>query len=322
MPPDTSLQRRLSGGLDHQDREGRAGAPPAPAAEEDRLRAPSTRRRRDARPTFLEFIEWFSVIWTVECGRRISFRPVLRWLLAVGFVLSAVSGIPAASLQPGLVKQQFIFAQSFTPTNHSSTIVETKSSLLAAWFGGPEARHPSNTIFTARYDRGKWSDPQQIADGVQADGHTRYQCWNPVLFQPARGPLLLFYKVGPSPETWWSMLMISTNEGRTWSKPTRLPDGCVGPVRNKPVELADGSLLCGASTESNGWAVHMERCFGLGERWEDHPAGESPFVAGDPANDSRARLAVAPGPVSNQARVHRGNHVHERREDLGRFGAD
>src|SRR4029450_11987896 len=70
------------------------------------------------------------------------------------------------------------------------------------------------------------------------------------------------------PEGWWGMMMTSTNEGRTWSKPARLPHGCVGPVRNKPVELEDGSLLCGASTEDKGWAVHMERCLDLGRRWE------------------------------------------------------
>jgi len=198
-----------------------------------------------------------------------AIRASLLRLLPVWFLVSAISAIAAeAKDQPGLLTQEFIFEHGPAPTNHSSTIVETKSGLLAGWFGGPEARHPSNTIFTARYEGRKWSTPTQVADGIQADGKTRYQCWNPVLFQPTRGPLLMFYKVGPSPEAWWGMMMTSTNNGRTWSKPTRLPDGFIGPVRNKPVELTDGSLLCGASTEDNGWAVHMERCFDLGGRWE------------------------------------------------------
>jgi len=64
------------------------------------------------------------------------------------------------------------------------------------------------------------------------------------------------------------VLMTSTNEGQTWSRPARLPAGFVGPVRNKPIELSDGSLLCGASTEHPGWLVHMERAFELGQRWE------------------------------------------------------
>ena len=58
--------------------------------------------------------------------------------------------------------------------------------------------------------------------------------------------------------------------------PTRLPDGCIGPVRNKPVELSDGSLLCGASTEDGGWAVHMERAVDRVRRWEKTPKLAAP----------------------------------------------
>jgi hypothetical protein len=67
------------------------------------------------------------------------------------------------------------------------------------------------------------------------------------------------------------MLMTSGDNGRTWSKPARLPDGDVGPVRNKPVSWPDGSLLCGASTEDHGWQVHMERTPDLGATWERTP---------------------------------------------------
>ena len=42
----------------------------------------------------------------------------------------------------------------------------------------------------------------------------RYPCWNPVLFQPKDGPLMLFYKVGPSPDNWWGMLMTSGGRRR------------------------------------------------------------------------------------------------------------
>jgi predicted neuraminidase len=173
-----------------------------------------------------------------------------------------------ALAQPGLLSSGFIVDQPPFPTSHASTLVETRDGILAAWFGGPRERHPEVIIWTARYASGKWSPPVQVADGIQADGQTRYPCWNPVLFQPSRGPLLLFYKVGPSPEAWWGMLMTSGDQGRTWSKPRRLPDGQVGPVRNKPVQWPDGSLLCGASTEDRGWRVHMERTSDLGGSWE------------------------------------------------------
>ena len=171
-----------------------------------------------------------------------------------------------ASAAGGILKSKFIFERGAVPTNHASTIVESKEGLLAAWFGGPGARDPLNSIYSARYDGTNWSRPVRILEG--GTGSARFQCWNPVLFQPSRGPLLLFYKVGPSPEEWWGMLATSTNAGRSWTQPKRLPDGFIGPVRNKPMELQDGSLLCGASVEQGGWSVHMERASSSGERWE------------------------------------------------------
>ena len=173
--------------------------------------------------------------------------------------------------QPGLVKSEFIFQTAPFAASHASTLVETRDGLLAAWFGGPHERHPEVVIWTARYDGRRWSAPVQVADGIQEGGKTRFACWNPVLFQPPAGPLLLFFKVGPSPSEWWGMIMTSTDQGRTWSKPRRLPDGQVGPVRNKPVSMADGSILCGASTEDQGWRIHMERSPDGGTSWERTP---------------------------------------------------
>jgi predicted neuraminidase len=83
-----------------------------------------------------------------------------------------------------------------------------------------------------------------------------------VLFQPSRGPLVLFYKVGPSPREWWGLARTSADQGRSWSDAIRLPAGILGPIRAKPVELAGGELLAGSSTEQAGWVVHMERWTG------------------------------------------------------------
>jgi predicted neuraminidase len=177
---------------------------------------------------------------------------------------------PAGSLaaQPGWVASGFICDHPPFPSSHASTIVDTPDGVLAAWFGGPHERHPEVVIWTARYAGHHWSPPVQVADGIQADGTTRFPCWNPVLFQPSSGPLLLFFKVGPSPDRWWGMLMTSPDHGRTWSAPRRLPAGQVGPVRNQPVQWPDGSLLCGSSTEDHGWRVHMEWTPDLGATWE------------------------------------------------------
>ena len=90
-----------------------------------------------------------------------------------------------------------------------------------------------------------------MATGIQPEG-PRQPTWNPVLFQPPSGPLLLFYKVGPSARaSWWGMVIRSADAGKTWSQAQRLPDGILGPIKNKPVVLPDGSWLSGSSTEEH-----------------------------------------------------------------------
>ena len=162
---------------------------------------------------------------------------------------------------------EFVFESAPFPQCHASTIVETKEGLVAAWFGGKHEKSPDVGIWLSRQIAGKWTAPVEVANGVESPA-TRYPCWNPVLFQPRHGPVMLFYKVGPDPKSWWGMLMTSSEDGRTWSQPRRLPENILGPVKNKPVQLAKGDILCGSSTENAGWQVHFERTADLGKTWE------------------------------------------------------
>jgi predicted neuraminidase len=187
---------------------------------------------------------------------------ILLMLVAFLVVGGATQNAPTPA-SPAIVKSEFIFEHAPFPSAHASTIVETKGGLVAAWFGGTRERDPDVGIWLSRYEGSRWSAPVEVANGVQPDGK-RHPCWNPVLFQPSRGPLLLFYKVGPSPDAWWGMVRTSTDEGRTWSPAVKLPDGILGPIRAKPVELPGGVLLAGSSTENDGWVVHMERYSGDG----------------------------------------------------------
>lgn len=189
-----------------------------------------------------------------------------------------------------VVRSEFLYERAPFPSAHASTIVETREGLLAAWFGGTRERHPDVGIWVSRLSAGGWSEPIEVANGVQPDG-SRHPCWNPVLFQPSRGPLLLFYKVGPSPSEWWGLARTSTDQGRTWSDPLKLPDGMLGPIRAKPVELAGGELLAGSSTEHAGWVVHMER-FSV-----QAPAGlasASAWRKSGPLNDPKQFGAIQP----------------------------
>jgi predicted neuraminidase len=121
---------------------------------------------------------------------------------------------------------------------------------------------------------------------VQADG-TRHPCWNPVLFELSPGILALYYKVGPTPRTWWGMQRTSRDNGETWSEARRLPDGILGPVKNKPVRLSDGSILSGSSTETDTrpsvWRVHFERSTDGGEKWT---VVKPPAAVGTPELDA------------------------------------
>jgi len=183
---------------------------------------------------------------------------VLCPLIAVTLIALAEDALSRTS---PIVLSEFVFERAPFPSAHASTIVQTREALVAAWFGGTRERDPDVGIWVARHDGTRWSTPVEVANGIQPDGK-RLPCWNPVLFQPTGGPLLLFYKVGPSPSGWWGLVRTSADEGRTWSAPVKLPDGILGPIRAKPIEIEPGALLAGSSTEHDGWVVHMERFSG------------------------------------------------------------
>jgi predicted neuraminidase len=165
----------------------------------------------------------------------------------------------AIAAQPGYVTSEFIADSPPTATSHASTIVESKDALMCAWFGGTKERARDVVIWLSRNEGKGWSAPVEVANGIHDDQRIQYPCWNPVLFRPRNGPLLLFYKEGSAPSAWWGMLKYSEDNGRTWSRPRKLPGGIYGPIRNKPIELDDGTILCGSSTEDQGWRVHIER---------------------------------------------------------------
>jgi predicted neuraminidase len=63
------------------------------------------------------------------------------------------------------------------------------------------------------------------------------------------------------------MVITSADEGATWSKPRRLPEGILGPIKDKPIRLDNGTILSPSSTENDGWQVHMERSNDGGATW-------------------------------------------------------
>ncbi len=210
-------------------------------------------------------------------------------------VLSLVPFLAVQAADPALIKSEFIYDTGPYPQIHATTIEETPTGLVAAWFGGTHEKNPDVGIWVSREVDGKWTESIEVANGIQhtlSDGTVvRHPTWNPVLFQPADGPLLLFYKAGPTPQTWWGMLTTSADGGQTWDQPRRLPEGILGPVKNKPVQLPDGAILCPTSEETpdedhkkQKWTAHFEITRDLGKTWERTP----------PLHDGTAIQAIQP----------------------------
>jgi len=194
------------------------------------------------------------------------------------------------SKAPGIVVSDELI-QPGAPSCHAPTLVETsRGDLVVAYFAGTYERNPDCNIYVniKRKGHSGWGKPILVADG---DGTA---CWNPVLTEMPDGELWLFYKVGKAVKDWTGWLVKSTDGGYSWGRPEALPEGFLGPVKNKPLLIeangaagstgAAGSagatgaagttkatkaagavkatkaykLLCGSSTEEGGWRFHVE----------------------------------------------------------------
>ena len=192
------------------------------------------------------------------------------WAVAVAGG-SQENGEPGCLLsKPGVVLEEFVFTEAPFPSCHAATIAAVNGEPVCAFFGGTRERHPDVCIWISHRFNGRWTPVIKVADGVQSPD-LRYPTWNPVLFRPKGGDLHLFYKVGPSPGRWWGMVTTSSDGGWNWTDPKPLIDDTgerlIGPVKNKPIQLADGTVLAGSSTEDNGWRVHVERSTDRGQTW-------------------------------------------------------
>jgi len=150
---------------------------------------------------------------------------------------------------------------------HASTLEFTPGgALVCAFFGGEGEGKPDCAIWTAIRDGDGWLPPQRL---VAAEGVPH---WNPVLFSHG-GETLLYFKVGPDVPSWQTWYTRSA-DGMQWSEPLLIPSEGVlprGPVKNKPIHLADGRICAPSSVEGG----HVWDCFidlsGDGVNWTLHP---------------------------------------------------
>ncbi len=193
------------------------------------------------------------------------------------FLLIFLLGYKAYAQSDAIKVRGYIYEKAPYIECHASTLAYTPKGVVGAWFGGTKEANKDVEIWFSSYNKGKWSEPKSVANGIQHN-KKRYPTWNPVLYQIPKGDLMLFYKVGPSPQSWWGELITSKDNGKTWSDPKRLPEDILGPIKNKPVLLNDGTLLCPVSTEvshEDGWRLHFEKTKDWGKTWEISPVVDS-----------------------------------------------
>lgn len=196
---------------------------------------------------------------------------ILRASVTVlALIFPSITGFNQITLKK--VSEELVFKSPPFAQCHASTIVEvTPGRYMVAAFGGTAEGNKDVCIWLTTSENDKFGKPVKIADGIINDSLI-YPCWNPVLFKTREGMLILWYKEGPSPRTWWGMVRTSTDDGITWTSPERLPTGILGPIKNKPVQLPDGTILSPSSVEtSQSWKVHIEKSLDSGKTWKVIP---------------------------------------------------
>lgn len=189
----------------------------------------------------------------------------MKIFYAFKFSVLVLFSIALEAASPALIKEEFIFDTAAFESCHASTLVQTDSGkLLCAWFAGTKEGASDVKIWMAELQQEGWKGPQIIARSQE-----NIPCWNPVLFKMPNNEIILFYKEGRTPLDWSGVLKRSLDEGQSWSESEPFPAGVIGPVKNKPLLLSDGTLLCGSSIESfRRWGCWVDITSDSGKSWK------------------------------------------------------
>lgn len=166
-----------------------------------------------------------------------------------------------------VICREFVFGDQrpFASCHASTLLLLPNGEILVAWFGGSQEGAGDVAIWISRHTSGgQWEPPVKVADreGVPH--------WNPVLFQGQDEIIFLFYKVGHQIRDWQTLVTVSKDNGHTWADPRLLVEGDIGgrgPVKNKPVTLANGTWLAPASVENDHWDAFVDISMDQGRTW-------------------------------------------------------
>jgi len=150
-----------------------------------------------------------------------------------------------------IIKKEFIFKEHNSEYEcHASTLLKKGNRIICAWFEGTKEKSNDVKIKLSIYENGVFKEPKVIS----AKENTPH--WNPVLFDLG-DKIALYFKVGFEIKDWVTYISYSFDGGLNFTNPEILIEkdfsGGRGPVKNKPIRLNNGRILCPASTEQGKW---------------------------------------------------------------------
>lgn len=102
-----------------------------------------------------------------------------------------------------IIKKECLFSeeQKWFCSCHSNTQVRlSDTERLAAFWAGTSEGTPDQAIWTVRYKNGEWQEPVRTKNIYQLPH------WNSVLLLDKRNILHLYYKVGLTVQSWYTMV--------------------------------------------------------------------------------------------------------------------
>lgn len=165
-----------------------------------------------------------------------------------------------------ILSYENIYALDGLSCHASHFVILKNGDIFAVWFHGTAEGADDVCIFGAKKKGGKWGEPVRL---TAEDGQPH---WNPVLHRMPDGKIWLFYKAGKPIGDWHTEVMVSDDECETFGPTHELipgdKSGGRGPVRNKVINLSDGSILAPGSTEKGEWKCFIDRSSDGGVTWQ------------------------------------------------------
>lgn len=174
--------------------------------------------------------------------RSRSVSPLVAW--AAGLWLASFPALTSAEqAEWKIIAREFIEPAPAVAEVHASTVVEAADgTLVAAWLGGTKEGNPDVAIWSSRFEGGKWTAARNVTAGTGGNNTDR-PAYDPVLYRASDGGLTLFFSTG----LLGGELMVSRDNGVSWSGRRKLPDGITGAVRGKPLPARDDAVIVPSS---------------------------------------------------------------------------